>query len=540
MKQKHFIKKAFILFLITSIATIFVACGEKSSKPNIKERDELVIAVGSLFDSGQFDPKQKYGSHQQHRLTHNSLLKYDSDLNLIGDLAGDYEISKDGMSWTFTIKPDIKFSNGETVTAEDVVFTYDMLKKDGIAFDLGFIDTIQIIENDKVKFNLKEPRITFVSQLTEIPIVPAKYYDENYTNNPIGSGPYMVKEYKKGEQVIFEKNPYYNKPLFFKKLTFLLLEEDAALAAAKAGGIDVLAIPASFSEQKIDNMTLYSYPSVDARGIVLPVLPAGNKGMINGTEVNVGNDVTSDLAIRQALNIGLNRKELIDLTMNGYGQVSYSLSDRLPWFNEEQIIEDGNIEEAKRILSDAGWKDEDGDGILEKNGIKASFELYYSAEDKLRGDLSVGVADQAIKFGIEIKPRGSSWDEIFRNGKENAVLWAGGRHHPHQLYTMYSSKVIDTGYNNMSQYKNKLVDEYLDKAMTSSDIEKSYQYWKLAQWDNNAKNGFAGIGDAPIVWITQIDHLYFLANDLDVGKQILHSHGYEWSLFNDIDTSKLK
>ena len=540
MQQKHFIKKAFILFLITSIATIFVACGEKSSKPNIKERDELVIAVGSLFDSGQFDPKQKYGSHQQHRLTHNSLLKYDSDLNLIGDLASDYEISKDGMSWTFTIKPDIKFSNGETVTAEDVVFTYDMLKKDGIAFDLGFIDTIQIIENDKVKFNLKEPRITFVSQLTEIPIVPAKYYDENYTNNPIGSGPYMVKEYKKGEQVIFEKNPYYNKPLFFKKLTFLLLEEDAALAAAKAGGIDVLAIPASFSEQKIDNMTLYSYPSVDARGIVLPVLPAGNKGMINGTEVNVGNDVTSDLAIRQALNIGLNRKELIDLTMNGYGQVSYSLSDRLPWFNEEQIIEDGNIEEAKRILSDAGWKDEDGDGILEKNGIKASFELYYSAEDKLRGDLSVGVADQAIKFGIEIKPRGSSWDEIFRNGKENAVLWAGGRHHPHQLYTMYSSKVIDTGYNNMSQYKNKLVDEYLDKAMTSSDIEKSYQYWKLAQWDNNAKNGFAGIGDAPIVWITQIDHLYFLANDLDVGKQILHSHGYEWSLFNDIDTWKLK
>lgn len=540
MKQKHFIKKAFILFLITSIATIFVACGEKSSKPNIKERDELVIAVGSLFDSGQFDPKQKYGSHQQHRLTHNSLLKYDSDLNLIGDLASDYEISKDGMSWTFTIKPDIKFSNGETVTAEDVVFTYDMLKKDGIAFDLGFIDTIQIIENDKVKFNLKEPRITFVSQLTEIPIVPAKYYDENYTNNPIGSGPYMVKEYKKGEQVIFEKNPYYNKPLIFKKLTFLLLEEDAALAAAKAGGIDVLAIPASFSEQKIDNMTLYSYPSVDARGIVLPVLPAGNKGMINGTEVNVGNDVTSDLAIRQALNIGLNRKELIDLTMNGYGQVSYSLSDRLPWFNEEQIIEDGNIEEAKRILSDAGWKDEDGDGILEKNGIRASFELYYSAEDKLRGDLSVGVADQAIKFGIEIKPRGSSWDEIFRKGKENAVLWAGGRHHPHQLYTMYSSKVIDTGYNNMSQYKNKLVDEYLDKAMTSSDIEKSYQYWKLAQWDNNAKNGFAGIGDAPIVWITQIDHLYFLANDLDVGKQILHSHRYEWSLFNDIDTWKLK
>ncbi|MDK4501315.1 ABC transporter substrate-binding protein [Fusobacterium necrophorum] len=540
MYLKNFIKKIYLIFLVVSMSIILMACGEESSKETLKKKDELVIAVGSLFDSGQFNPKQKYGSHQQHRLTHSSLLKYDPDLNLIGDLAASYEIAEDGLSWTFAIKPDVKFSNGETVTVDDVLFTYNMLKEDGIAFDLTFLDRMEVIENNKVKFFLKEPRITFVSQLTEIPIVPAKYYNENYTHNPIGSGPYMVKEYKKGEQVIFEENPYYNKPLSFKKLTFLLLEEDAALAAAKAGGIDVLAIPASFSEQKIENMTLQSYPSVDARGICFPTLPAGNKGLVNGIEVNVGNNVTSDLAIRQALNIGLNRKELIALTMNGYGKVSYSLSDGLPWFNEEQIIKDGNIEEAKHILSNAGWKDEDGDGILEKNGIRASFELYYSAEDKLRGDLSIGVADQAAKFGIEIKPRGSSWDEIFRNGKENAIMWAGGRHHPHQLYTMYSSKVIDTGYNNMSQYKNELVDNYLNKAMTSSDVNSSYQYWKLAQWDSNLKKGFAGIGDAPIVWLTRIDHLYFVRNDLDIGKQILHSHGYEWSLFNDIDTWKLK
>lgn len=540
MNKKNFLKKIFNLFVVLTMSAVLMACGGSATKEKVKASDELVLAVGSVFDSGQFNPKKKYGSHQQHRLTHSSLLKYDSDLNLIGDLASDYEISKDGLSWIFTIKPDIKFSNGEEVTVEDVIFTYNMLKEDGKAFDLSFVEDIEVVDENKIKINLKGPRITFVSQLTEIPIVPAKYYNDDYTLNPIGSGPYMVKEYKKGEQVIFEANPYYNKPLSFKKLTFLLLKEDAALAAAKAGGIDVLAIPASFSDQKIDNMTLNSYQSVDARGISMPTLPPNNKGKIRGTEVNVGNAVTSDLAIRRALNIGLNRKELIELTMNGYGKVSYSLSDGLPWFNEEQAVVDGNIEEAKKILSDGGWKDEDGDGILEKDGLKASFDLYYSAADKLRGDLSIGVADQAKKFGIEINPKGSSWDEIFRIGKENAVLWAGGRHHPHQLYTMYSSKVMNIGYNNMTHYQNKLVDEYLDKAMTSTSIEESYKYWKLAQWDSSAKNGFAGIGEAPIIWLTQIDHLYFVANNLDVRKQILHSHGYEWGLFNDVDTWKIK
>lgn len=514
---------------------------EEEPKEEVKEeteekKDELVISVGTSFDSGKFDPKQRYGSHQQHRLTHSSLLKYDVDLNLIGDLAEDYSITEDGLEWSFTLNPNVKFSDGNPVKAEDVVFTYEMLKEDGIAFDLSFMGSIKKTDENKVVIKLTEPRSIFVSQVTEIPIVPANHYDENYTKNPIGSGAYKVVEYREGEQVIMEANPHYHKPLNFKKLTFLLLKEDAAVAAAKTGELDICATPPRYADQKIDGMVVQACESIDSRGITLPTLPSGNKGLIHGVEVEVGNDVTSEVAIRRALNVGLSRNDLCELALSGYGKPAFSVCDGLPWFNEDIAIKDGDIEAAKKILEEDGWSDTDGDGIVEKDGKKASFKLYYNAQDQLRSDLSIGVADQAKAFGIDIEAVGSSWDEIFKVGKANAVLWGGGRHHPGPLYNNYSSELIDVGYNNMPQFSDPVVDANLEKAMKSANILESYEYWKKVQWDKETNSGVAGNMSAPMVWLTRIDHVYFVREGLDLGRQQVHAHGHEWGLFNDMDT----
>ncbi|WP_425538588.1 ABC transporter substrate-binding protein [Microaceticoccus formicicus] len=514
---------------------------EEEPKEEVKEKteekkDELVISVGTSFDSGKFDPKQRYGSHQQHRLTHSSLLKYDVDLNLIGDLAEDYSITEDGLEWSFTLNPNVKFSDGNPVKAEDVVFTYEMLKEDGIAFDLSFMESIEKTDENKVVIKLTEPRSVFVSQVTEIPIVPANHYDENYTKNPIGSGAYKVVEYREGEQVIMEANPHYHKPLNFKKLTFLLLKEDAAVAAAKTGELDICVTPPRYADQKIDGMVVQACESIDSRGITLPTLPSGNKGLIHGVEVEVGNDVTSEVAIRRALNVGLSRNDLCELALSGYGKPAFSVCDGLPWFNEDIAIKDGDIEAAKKILEEDGWSDTDGDGIVEKDGKKASFKLYYNAQDQLRSDLSIGVADQAKAFGVDIEAVGSSWDEIFKIGKANAVLWGGGRHHPGPLHNNYSSDLIDVGYNNMPQFSDPNVDANLEKAMKSANILESYEYWKKVQWDKDTNSGVAGNMSAPMIWLTRIDHVYFVREGLDLGRQQVHAHGHEWGLFNDMDT----
>src|SRR5699024_10591879 len=127
-------------------------------------------------------------------------------------------------------------------------------------------------------------------------------------------------------------------------------------------------------------------------------------------ESPIGNDVTSDIAIRKALNIAMDRDEIIRDVLNGEGTKATSIADGLPWYNEETAeIADGDIEGAKKILDDAGWI-EGADGIREKDGIRAKFDLYYAYQD--RENLAVYFAEKAREIGIEVESKYGDWDYV--------------------------------------------------------------------------------------------------------------------------------
>lgn len=504
------------------------------SVPAQERGSDLVIAVGDV-SGGEFDPLKGWGSRPaQIRPIHSSLLAIDADVNFVGELASVYAVSKDALTWSFTVRDEAKWSTGEPVTAQDVAFTYELLKKDGTRFDLSFVEKIVAVDDSHVEFHLSSPRSTFVSQLSEIPILPKEHYGPDYSSNPIGSGPYRVADFQDGQQLILEANPHwYGDALEFEKLTFLFLGEDAALAAARAGSVDIAYVPPAFADQQVPGMTMQSFETVDSRGLTLPTLPSGHEGKIRGAEVAVGNDVTADRAIRQALNIGLDREGIVDVVLQGHGRPAYTLVDELPWFNEDTVFEDGRVDDARALLTAAGWSDADNDGIVEKDGLRAAFTLLYPSDDQLRSDLALVVAEQARALGIEITARGTTWDGIYLDGKKDAVTWGGGRHHAHQLFEMYSSQSIDTGYNNMPQYTNATADGYLARGLAATTQDEANKWWKQAQWDG--ETGFAGQdGDAPIIWLARIDHLYLVRDGLDLGEQPIQGHGHEWALFNTI------
>ena len=136
-------------------------------------------------------------------------------------------------------------------------------------------------------------------------IVPEHAYDENYGQNPVGSGRYIMKQWDKGQQVIFEANPdYYGEEPKMKKVTVLFMEEDAALAAAQSGTVDVAHTAASYSDTEIEGYELFRVDTVDNRGFNLPAAPAEEKD-----GVMAGNDFTSDVEVRRAINIGIDREE---------------------------------------------------------------------------------------------------------------------------------------------------------------------------------------------------------------------------------------
>jgi peptide/nickel transport system substrate-binding protein len=191
------------------------------------------------------------------------------------------------------------------------------------------------------------------------------------------SGPYKLIQWDRGQQAIFEYNPYYyGQEPYFKKITMLFLDKDTAFAAAKSGEVDIAEIEINNVNQTVDGYSIISLPSSRAFGVSFPMQNNTGSKSLQGDPV--GNNVTADIAIRKALNTGIDRKAILDGVLYGKGDVEYTGVDQREFGNPEAKIEDSDPEEAIKILEAAGWKDTDGDGIREKNGTKAEFDLYYS------------------------------------------------------------------------------------------------------------------------------------------------------------------
>ena len=531
-------KIAISLLCITMLASSLLLGGcsskqaENSQSEEKEAKKELVLALGSEPDGG-FDPINGWGRYGS-PLFQSTLLKRDQDMNIINDLATGYEVSEDGLTWTVSIREDAKFSDGQPLTSEDVVFTFEKLMESSSTVDLTFVDSVTSKSDYSLEFKLKSPRSTFISNLIATGIVPKKSYTSEYYQNPIGSGPLVLVQWDKGQQIIVKPNEnYYGQKPNFDKITFLFLEEDAAFAAAKAGQLDMTAIPPIYASQKIEGMKLTEVSSVDNRGIMFPTVKSGEADADSNP---IGNDVTSDLAIRQAINVALDRQAIVDGVLEGYGTKAYSICDKMPWWNEETVTTDNDVDLAKKILADGGWIDADGDGISEKDNIKAEFNLVYPSGDQLRQSLAMVVADMVKPIGINIVIEAKTWDEIEAVLHKDAILMGWGSQDPLEMYNVYSSKMKGVEWYNPGYYENQKVDEYMEKALQARSEEEANEYWKKAQWDG--ETGLSGKGDVPWVWLVNRSHLYLVNDKLDIGKQQIQPHGHGWPLTSNIEQWK--
>ena len=478
-----------------------------------------------------FDPFVSWGcgEHVHEPLIQSTLLTTTADMGFENDLATAYSCSDDGLTWTFAIRTDAKFTNGKALTAHDVAYTINgVANSEASECDLTMVDKAVATDDETCEIHLNKPFNAFLYTLAVIGIVPDGGHGSDYGTNPIGSGRYMLEQWDRGQQVILKANPdYYGDAPKIDRVVVVFMEEDASLAAARSGQVDVAYTVATYADQQPTGYDLLNCTSVDSRGISLPTIAAGATKKQTGEEYPAGNDVTQDLALRRAINYGVNRQTLIDNVLNGYGEVAYSVSDNMPWSSDDMRCEQ-DVARAKELLDEAGWA-LGSDGVRVKDGVPAAFDLYYSASDSVRQAIAMEFANQMGELGIKVSPKGASWDDIYRHQFSDPVVWGWGSNSPIEIYNLNYS----TGNGNYACYENATVDAHLNAALANPVIADSYDEWKLAMWDG--ENGVAPQGAATWVWFANVDHLYFVADGLKVADQKPHPHGHGWSIVNNVD-----
>lgn len=494
---------------------------------NAEDNSVIVTMPATSEPASGFDPAYGWGAgeHVHEPLIQSTLVRTTTDLSIENDLATEYSCSEDGLTWTVKIRDDVKFTDGEPLTAEDVAFTYNNCRDNSSVNDFTMLKEAVAVDDTTVEFHMNTPYSIWPYTMAIVGIVPEHAYDENYGWNPIGSGRYIMKQWDQGQQVIFEANPdYYGEAPKIQKVTVLFMEEDAALAAAMAGQVDVAHTAAAYSEMDIAGYNLLSVATVDNRGINLPCTEPQE---IDG--VTYGNALTCDVNVRRAINLAINREEMITNVLNGYGTAAYSVCDKMPWYNDAAVTE-YNLDEAKKLMEEAGWT-EGADGIREKDGVRAELTLMFSNGDSVRQALAEDTANQLAALGIDVTTEGVGWDTAYTRAQSDALVWGWGAHTPMELYNIYHT--TDSGLAELSPYANETVDAYMDAALQTSDLEKSYELWKKAQWDG--ETGVTQDGDIPWIWLCNIDHLYFVRDGLTVADQKIHPHGHGWSIVNNVD-----
>lgn len=526
MKRNRFIS---LLLAALLLPGLLAGCGAKQPEGGPQDRDRVIISISTEPET--LDPTRGWG-HGSAPLVQSTLVEYRQDMSFRNDLATEYKLSEDGLRWTFRLREGVKFTDGSALTAEDVAFTFETAKAAKASIDLTFLEKVETPDDYTVVFTLTKPTSVFLNTVACLGIVPSDAYGEDYGDRPIGSGPYKFVQWNKQEQLILERNEeYYGKKPAIREAVIIFQSEDAALAAVKAGQVDIALTAATLASAEIPGYQLQAVTTVDNRGFTLPMLP--NEGKQTADGFDYGNDVTCHREIRQAMALCVDRQGIADVALYGYGTPCYSENDGFPWNNPAVKVET-DVEAAKALLADAGWADTDGDGVVEKDGLKAQFTVIYPSGDSARQAVAMAAAQQIAGIGIRITVEGCSWDEISRRMFTDAVMMGWGSSNPYTSYSLFHSvNMLRDDYYNPEGFSDPTVDAYLDQAMAALTVEEANRCWQLAQWDG--ETGTSMLGHCPWLWLVNMQHLYYVRDGLDIGAQQLHAHGASLPLLENLE-----
>ncbi len=484
------------IIYVLIVAVFIVGCKGGNKPKNVTKEEIDKIAYGDgLASSSIAEPinlipaiSSDSASHQVTAYIYNGLVKYDKNLNLVGDLAEKWEISPDNKSITFYLRKNVKWHDGADFTAEDVKFTYEFMISDETptSYDGDFrkIKNFEIIDDYTVKVTYDEPYSPALNSwgMWIMPshllkgINPAK---STLQRNPIGTGPYRFEEWDTGKTVTLTAfdNYFEGRPKIDKIIFRIIPDQATQFMELLNGSIDIMSLnPMQATKQTnnpryINQYSTYSY--------------LDNAYTYIG--YNLRKEPFNDIRVRKALSYATPKEDIVNGIIFGKGVVATGpYKPGTYWYNPNVEKYDYNLEKARQLLKEAGYTDKNNDGILEKNGKKLEFELITNQGNTTRSQIAEILQRSWAEIGVKVNIRILEWatfiNEYINKGNFSAIVMGWTIVQDPDIFDVWSSSRCGGNGLNFICYKNEEVDRLLEVGQRTYDLkERKMAYDKIQE-----------------------------------------------------------
>jgi len=438
------------------------------------------IVVGSIGEPSTLIPllASDSASHDVAGLIFNGLVRYDKKLKLEGELAENWDVSPDGLTITFHLRRGVKWHDGREFTSHDVLYTYLVTidPKTPTAYADAFKQVQRAEAPDPYTF-----RVTYAKPFAPaleswgMSILPAHLLEgrditkSELARHPVGTGPYIFREWIAGQKITLEDNPdyYEGRPYIGRYIYRIIPDSSTMYMELKAGGIDMMGISPVQYQRQTDTpefrarFNKYRYPA----------------SAFTYLGFNLRHPLFADRRVRQAITSAINKDEIVHGVLLGMGQVAHGPYKPGTWAYNPQIKDfDYNPRRALSLLAEAGWREKNGNGILVKDGKPFQFTILTNQGNDQRLKTAVIIQHRLKTIGIDVRIRVIEWAsfliQFIDKGNFEAVMlgWTISPD-PDQFDIWHSSKTGPRELNFIG-YKNPEVDRLLEEGRSTFDMEK--------------------------------------------------------------------
>lgn len=483
----NFLRKKF--FFLFSISLILASSCTQSSQESFlssanPEADLTKPAYGDLLIQGSIGDASTLipmlaadsASHEISSKIFNGLVKYDKNLNLVGDLAESWEVSADGLTITFKLRRGVKWHDGKEFTAADVHFGYETIihphTRTAYAGDFREVEKAEIIDPYTFRVKYKRPFAPGLESWGYLVVLPKHLLagqDINttpFSRRPVGTGPYRFKEWKTGEKIVLTANPTYfaGRP-YIDGFVYRIIPDPATMfLELMAGNIDYMGLTPVQYQRQTDTYRMRR----DFRKYKFLAFGYTYLGY------NLKDPRFQDRRVRQAITYALDKKEIIEGALLGLGlEATGPYKPDTVWYNPRVKRYPYDPEQAKKLLAAAGWKSSGKNGLLEKNGQPLEFTILTNQGNETRVKCAEIIQRRLEAIGIKVRIRTLEWaafinDFIDKRNFEAIILgWTMGQ--DPDIYDIWHSSKTKEKELNFISYQNKEVDELLEKGRYTFD-----------------------------------------------------------------------